>query len=125
MRLPSFLSLLSLLLLPALASAQFQFFDNFFQQQQQGGQQRQSSSQQNVPSDSAWYQQTYDSARCSNYLCPDTLACVHFPHHCPCAWPSVQDKVELGEGVRLCASKGGWKNAEVAAKVDLARKGWI
>ena len=46
-------------LLPTLTSAQFQFFDSFFsgqqQQQQQGGQERQ-----NVASDSAWYQKTWE-----------------------------------------------------------------
>jgi len=64
-------------------------------------------------------------ATCSNYLCPDTLACVHFPHHCPCAFPEVEDKVELGEGVRLCATKGGFKEGETLRKIELARKGLI
>lgn len=62
-------------------------------------------------------------ATCSNYLCPDTLACVHFPHHCPCAFPEVEDKVELADGIRVCASKGGFKEGETLRKIELARKG--
>lgn len=65
------------------------------------------------------------TAYCSNYLCPDTLACVHFPHHCPCPWPSHEDKFELGEGHRVCVSKGGFKAGEAARKVELARKGLL
>ncbi len=65
------------------------------------------------------------AATCSNYLCPDTLACVHFPHHCPCPFPEVEDKVELGEGIAVCVSKGGYKVGEAARKVELARKGLI
>ena len=49
-------------------------------------------------------------------------ACVHFPHHCPCAWPNHQEKFELGEGSRICVSKGGFKAGEAARKVELARK---
>lgn len=64
-------------------------------------------------------------AQCSHYLCPSTLACVHFPHHCPCAFPLVEDKVEIGEGIAVCASKGGFKAGEMARKVDLARKGLL
>jgi len=64
-------------------------------------------------------------ATCSNYLCPDTLACVHFPHHCPCAFPEVEDKVELDDGIRVCATKGGFKERETLRKIELARKGLI
>jgi len=35
----------------------------------------------------------------------------------------VEDKVELGEGIAICGSKGGWKEGEFARKVELARKG--
>ena len=65
------------------------------------------------------------AAHCSNYLCPGTLACVHFPHHCPCPFPAVEDKVELGEGSAICVSKGGWKEGEAARKIELARKGML
>lgn len=65
------------------------------------------------------------TAHCTNYLCPDTLACVHFPHHCPCPWPSHEDKVELADGQRICVSKGGYKAGEAARKVELARKGLL
>ena len=78
-----------------------------------------------MPSDSAWYQQNYDAARCTNYLCPDTLACVHFPHHCPCPHPAVEEKFELGEGRAVCVSKGGFKEGEAGRKIELARKGLI
>ncbi|EXJ91840.1 hypothetical protein A1O3_00390 [Capronia epimyces CBS 606.96] len=116
-------AILSLLLISAgLAAAQFQFFEQFFQ----GGQQAQGTQEkQNVPSDSSWYRQNWDGATCSNYLCPDTLACVHFPHHCPCPFPDVEEKVELGEGIAVCASKGGYKVGEAARKIELARKALI
>jgi hypothetical protein len=64
-------------------------------------------------------------ATCDKYLCPDTLACVHFPHHCPCPHPAVEDKFELGEGIAVCASKGGFKAGEAARKIELARKGLL
>ncbi|EXJ60483.1 hypothetical protein A1O7_04636 [Cladophialophora yegresii CBS 114405] len=111
------------LLLMGLASAQFQFFDQFFHgshQQQQAPQEKQ-----NVASDSSWYRSNWEGATCDKYLCPDTLACVHFPHHCPCPHPDVEDKVELGDGIAICASKGGFKAGEAARKVELARKGLL
>jgi hypothetical protein len=65
------------------------------------------------------------TAHCSNYLCPGTLSCVHFPHHCPCAFPDQEDKVELSDGSIVCASKGGFAAGEMARKVELARKGLL
>ena len=62
-------------------------------------------------------------AHCDKYLCPATLSCVDKPSHCPCAWPNQEDKIEMSESLALCASKGGWKEGEMARKVDLARKG--
>lgn len=53
------------------------------------------------------------------------LACVHFPHHCPCPFPANEDKFETGDGHRLCVSKGGFKAGEAARKVELARKGLL
>jgi hypothetical protein len=35
----------------------------------------------------------------------------------------TEDKVEFGEGVAMCGYKGGWKESELAKKVELARKG--
>ncbi|KAF2191811.1 hypothetical protein K469DRAFT_731978 [Zopfia rhizophila CBS 207.26] len=102
------------------SNAQFGFFDQMFGG---GGHQQQQQQQQNVRSDSSWYQSQYEGAHCSNYLCPGTLSCVHFPHHCPCAWDAVEDKVELGEGIAVCASKGGYKDGETIRKIELARKG--
>ncbi|KAF2448533.1 hypothetical protein P171DRAFT_481596 [Karstenula rhodostoma CBS 690.94] len=110
-------------LLVQTATAQFGFFDQMFGGQQQQHQQRQQ--QQNVRSDSSWYQAQYENAHCDKYLCPGTLSCVHFPHHCPCAWESVEDKVELGEGLAVCASKGGYKDGETLRKIELARKGLL
>ncbi|KAF1847715.1 long chronological lifespan protein 2 [Cucurbitaria berberidis CBS 394.84] len=104
------------------ANAQFGFFDQMFGGQQQQQQQQQA---QNVRSDSSWYQAQYEGAQCTHYLCPGTLSCVHFPHHCPCAWDSVEDKAELGEGIAICGSKGGWSEGEFAKKVQLARKGLL
>lgn len=137
--------LLSALLFPFTAQAQFQFFEQMFQGNQQQQQQQQP---QNVASDSSWYRQNYEAgelplkfstlqqclnvannsvfeARCSNYLCPGTLSCVHFPHHCPCPFPNTEDKIELGEGIAVCVSKGGFKAGEAARKIELARKGLL
>ncbi|KAI0805640.1 hypothetical protein GGR55DRAFT_690360 [Xylaria sp. FL0064] len=122
-----FLSTILLLLLAAftsLAQAQFNFFDQMFGGGGGGGQQQQQRPQ-NVPSDSSFYQNNFERMHCDNYLCPDTLACVHFPHHCPCAWPNNEDKFEMGEGHRICVSKGGFKDGEAARKVELARKGML
>ncbi|KAL8664544.1 MAG: hypothetical protein Q9202_002953 [Teloschistes flavicans] len=124
MLLPTILiSLFSSILLLPLASAQFQFFEQMFQGG--GHQHAQQQQPQNVASDSRWYQETYESAHCTNYLCPGTLSCVHFPHHCPCAFPAVEDKVELEEGSMVCVSKGGYKAGEAARKIELARKGLL
>ncbi|KAH8649625.1 hypothetical protein BGZ60DRAFT_462853 [Tricladium varicosporioides] len=120
-RIPTLPLLSALILLIGSAAAQFQFFEQMFNGQQQ--QQRQEP--QNVPSDSSWYQQNYENARCTNYLCPDTLACVHFPHHCPCAHDKYEEKFEIGEGKMICVSKGGFKEGEAARKVELARKGLL
>lgn len=65
------------------------------------------------------------TAPCDKYLCPGTLSCVHFPHHCPCPFPAVEDKFELGDGSAICVSKGGWKDGQAARKVELARKGLL
>ncbi|KAK8135611.1 Long chronological lifespan protein 2 [Apiospora sp. TS-2023a] len=119
----SLISMLLLALFSATASAQFGFFDQMFGGG--GARQQQQRQQQNVPSDSSLYQQNYDNYPCENYLCPDTLACVHFPHHCPCAFPANEDKFETGDGHRLCVSKGGFKAGEAARKVELARKGLL
>ncbi|KAE8829636.1 hypothetical protein PTNB73_06397 [Pyrenophora teres f. teres] len=121
--------LLTLLTTPTLA--QFGFFDQMFggnggQQQQQGHHHHHEQQEaQNVRSDSSWYQSQYEGAQCTHYLCPGTLSCVHFPHHCPCAWEAVEDKVELGDGVAICGSKGGWVAGEFEKKVEMARKGLL
>ena len=123
------LSLLILLLLPLAALGQFQFFEQMFGGGG-GGQPRAQHAQQQSPrgdvgSDSAWYRQVYGQARCSKYLCAATLSCVDKPAHCPCAWPAHEDKVELDDGLAVCASKGGFKAGEMARKVELARKGLL
>lgn len=120
-------------------------YSRFFEQMFNGGQQQQRHQQpQNVPSDSNWYQEHYNNgtsnivysalrgkranavaAPCDKYLCPGTLACVHFPHHCPCAHPIYEEKFELSEGKSICVSKGGFKAGEAARKVELARKGLL
>ncbi|GAB7364217.1 hypothetical protein MBLNU230_g4767t1 [Neophaeotheca triangularis] len=112
---------LLLALLPSLGAAQFQFFEQMFNQPG-GGHQNQP---QNAASDAAWYQQQYGNTRCDKYLCPQTLSCVHFPHHCPCAFPDVEEKVEFGDGSMACVSKGGFKQGESLRKVELARKGLL
>lgn len=65
------------------------------------------------------------TVHCDKYLCPSTLSCVHFPHHCPCAFPELEDKVELDDGSMICVSKGGYKAGEAARKIELARKGLL
>ncbi|KAJ5463237.1 hypothetical protein N7475_008181 [Penicillium sp. IBT 31633x] len=115
-------ALWALLLLVSVAQAQFNFFEQMFGG---GEQQRQQQRSQNAPSDSGRYQQMWSGAQCDNYLCPGTLACVHFPHHCPCPHPDVEEKVELGEGSAVCVSKGGFKEGEAARKIELARKGLL
>lgn len=140
MHLPALLTALFLFLLPV--SAQFQFFEQMFNQ---GGQQQQAQPQ-NMGSDSVWYQQQYEAGKsfslpphncvflplmlcftapCDKYLCPHTLSCVHFPHHCPCAFPDVEEKVEFGDGSMACVSKGGFKEGEALRKIELARKGLL
>ncbi|KAI0468079.1 hypothetical protein F4859DRAFT_224139 [Xylaria cf. heliscus] len=128
MHLTNPITLVLFALLTSLAQAQFGFFDQMFGgggQQQQQQQQQQQRQQQNGPSDSSLYQTNFERLHCDNYLCPDTLACVHFPHHCPCAWPAHEDKFEMGEGGRICVSRGGFKAGEAARKVELARKGML
>lgn len=68
---------------------------------------------------------TLVTATCDKYLCPDTLACVHFPHHCPCAFDAHEEKFELADGQRICVSRGGFKEGEAARKIELARKGLL
>ncbi|KAJ5145863.1 uncharacterized protein N7515_000427 [Penicillium bovifimosum] len=114
-------ALWALLLIVSVAQAQFNFFDQMFGGGEQ--QQRQQQRSQQAASDSSRYQQMWAGAQCDNYLCPGTLACVHFPHHCPCPHPDVEEKVELGEGSAICVSKGGFKEGEAARKIELARKG--
>ncbi|MCJ1324361.1 Long chronological lifespan protein 2 [Thelotrema lepadinum] len=122
-------SLLALLtLLPPGTNAQFgNIFEQMFGGSSGGGggaQFQQSQPQrQNVGSDSSWYRGNWENAHCDKYLCPATLSCVDKPSHCPCAWPNQEDKIEMSESLALCASKGGWKEGEMARKVDLARKG--
>lgn len=142
--------LLTLILsLSTLASAQFGFFDQMFGNQEEHGHQQQQQ-QRNNPSDAGQYRGRFEQctiqsgkthvftrvitfdcfiltclAVCDKYLCPDSLACVHFPHHCPCIWDGQEDKFELGEGKRICISKGGFKDGEAARKLELARKGLL
>ncbi|KAF4120656.1 component of the endoplasmic reticulum- associated degradation (ERAD) pathway [Geosmithia morbida] len=117
--------LFALFALLTVANAQFgNLFDQMFGQGEESGQQ-QGRRAANNPSDAAQYRQRYEQSSCDKYLCPDTLACVHFPHHCPCAWDSHEDKYELSEGRKLCVSKGGFKPDEAARKIELARKGLL
>ncbi|KAI6249280.1 Long chronological lifespan protein 2 [Erysiphe necator] len=119
-------SFIALFFFTLLAFAQFHFFEQMFEGHHGHQQSHQNYHKpQNSRSDSSWYQQNYEEAYCSNYLCPDTLACVHFPHHCPCPHPKFEDKVELGDGKAVCISKGGFKAGEAARKVELARKGLL
>ncbi|KAI1505793.1 hypothetical protein F5X99DRAFT_415841 [Biscogniauxia marginata] len=117
--------LLLTFLFSSIASAQFGFFEQMFGGSGGGHAHQEQQRPQNVPSDSAIYRSNFDRMHCDNYLCPDTLACVHFPHHCPCPWPSNEDKFEMGDGSRICVSKGGFKAGEAARKVELARKGML
>lgn len=118
--------LVAFLSLLGLAAAQFDFFQQMFGGGGGGGANANGQQQpQQNPSDASLYHSRYDQSVCNRYLCPDTLACVHFPHHCPCAWDGHEDKFELADGLRVCASKGGFRAGEAARKVDLARKGLL
>ncbi|KAF8472028.1 hypothetical protein BDZ91DRAFT_632283, partial [Kalaharituber pfeilii] len=85
---------------PLLTAAQFgQFFEQMFSggsgarhqhQRHPGG-----GEQQNVPSDADWYRSNYESATCSDYLCPSTLSCVTSPSYCPCAFPDHEERFIL------------------------------
>ncbi|KAI9791616.1 MAG: Long chronological lifespan protein 2 [Peltula sp. TS41687] len=110
-------------LLPPLALGQFhQFFEHMFQHHDEAHQaahqqaHQQAQQQRNVPSDSNWYRQNYENG---------TLACVHFPHHCPCAFPDVEEKFELADGSAICVSKGGSREDQAKRKVEMVRKGWL
>ncbi|KAH2331230.1 hypothetical protein KXV29_006407 [Aspergillus fumigatus] len=105
----------ALLFLASVAQAHFQFFEHMFGG---GHQEHHQQNTQNSASNSARYQQLWEGTNCNKYLCPGTLACVDFPHHCPCAHPNVEDKVELGEGSAVCISKGGYKPGEAARKIE-------
>ncbi|KAI5799194.1 hypothetical protein DFH27DRAFT_559947 [Peziza echinospora] len=147
---PRLLTLTLLLLLPLLAHAQFgQFFEHMFSgggsnsHGQQGGgghSQRHHQQPDDVASDSSWYRQTYERAHCSKYLCPATLSCVDKPTHCPCAFPSHEEKFELHDSGRaICLSKSigqeKWESvrdslargelSDTARKVRLARLGLL
>jgi hypothetical protein len=37
----------------------------------------------------------------------------------------VEEKFELGDGIAVCVSKGGYKAGETARKIELARKGLL
>ncbi|RDA90240.1 hypothetical protein CP533_6862 [Ophiocordyceps camponoti-saundersi (nom. inval.)] len=120
---------LILLSLFSLAAADFGFFEQMFGGGGGGGggghDHSSHGQQRHNPSDASLYHSAYASSSCDRFLCPDTLACVHFAHHCPCAWDANEDKFELADGKRICISKGGFKPGEAARKVELARKGLL
>ncbi|CCU79091.1 unnamed protein product [Blumeria hordei] len=103
------------------SNAQFEFFEQMFSNHHE----QQHHQPQNSPPDSAGYQTAYDDTYCTNYLCPDTLACVESPNNCPCPHPRVEEKFVIGEGKYVCISKGGFKPGEAARKLELARKGLL
>ncbi|KAG5982468.1 Long chronological lifespan protein 2 [Claviceps digitariae] len=121
--------LITLLSLFSLATAQFGFFDQMFGGHDGGHSHHHHhhhhQQPQNNPSDASHYQGQFEQSICDKYLCPDTLACVHFPHHCPCAWDAHEEKFELGEGKRVCISSGGFKPTDAARKMELVRKGLL
>ncbi|KAG6032664.1 Long chronological lifespan protein 2 [Claviceps citrina] len=118
--------LIAFLSLFSLATAQFGFFDQMFGGHNEGhGHHQHHQQPQNNPSDASHYTSQFEQSVCDKYLCPDTLACVHFPHHCPCAWDAHEEKFEMGEGKRICISRGGFQAGEAARKVELARKGLL
>ncbi|KAL6849097.1 Long chronological lifespan protein 2 [Amphichorda felina] len=118
--------LIALLSLLAVANAQFGgFFDQMFGSDDGHAGHGRGHHSSNSPSDASHYRHRYESSVCDRYLCPDTLACVHFPHHCPCAWDAHEDKFELGEGKKVCVSRGGFKPTDASRKIELARKGLL
>ncbi|KAI0089108.1 hypothetical protein BDY19DRAFT_993340 [Irpex rosettiformis] len=65
------------------ALSQFQFFEQMFGQGQHPGH------QQRQPNHAPQWAAQADAVPCSNYLCPETLACVPNPSQCPC--PNAED----------------------------------
>ncbi|KAF8351604.1 hypothetical protein F5887DRAFT_215238 [Amanita rubescens] len=107
-------SLVILLPLAGIASAQFQFFDSMFghpQQQQHHHQQRTGAEQ---------YAALVDEVSCPGYLCPVTLDCVENPTYCPCPdeedvkciIPDI-DSHRPGDGTVVCV-----RGAHGCAQVD-------
>ena len=68
------LILILLSFLAPFTQAQFQFFEQMFQG---GGQQHQQQHAQNVPSDSKWYQETYEQGKKSFPKLPPTSLDTH------------------------------------------------
>ncbi|CAH2354371.1 long chronological lifespan protein 2 [[Candida] railenensis] len=86
-----------ILILPFLVGlANASIFDFFQNQFHTGGQQEQQ------PED---FEQKILNSQCSNYICPDTSACVSSPNDCPCAFPNSQLRCVLPDAKYMCISK--------------------
>ncbi|KAK9472829.1 uncharacterized protein V1510DRAFT_416183 [Dipodascopsis tothii] len=108
-------ALLVLALFPMLAAAQFEFFEHMF-----GGDGGHGGG--HSPDAREWFERNYEDAECTDYLCPDTLACVKKPVDCPCLFPRSEEKCILPDKSNyVCISKDG----RGCAFVDKAWKGEV
>ncbi|WFD32345.1 Long chronological lifespan protein 2 [Malassezia sp. CBS 17886] len=48
--------------------------------------------------DASWFRERVKNAKCDEYLCKDTLACVDAPQRCPCPF-AEQTRCEIGDAV--------------------------
>ncbi|WFD47980.1 Long chronological lifespan protein 2 [Malassezia furfur] len=46
--------------------------------------------------DASWFQERVRNAKCNEYLCSDTLACVSEPSECPCPY-AEQTRCKVGD----------------------------
>ncbi|ESX01406.1 hypothetical protein HPODL_05169 [Ogataea parapolymorpha DL-1] len=51
------------------------------------------------------YQSKQLNTDCSQYLCPETFACVASPVDCPCPFPDSQEKCVLDKKNYVCIAK--------------------
>ena len=80
-----------------MGAAHAQFFQHLFQQDGFGSffHHDQEAEAHNV-GDATWFQDRVRHAKCSTYLCGDTLACVETPNECPCPYKE-QKRCAVGD----------------------------
>ncbi|SCU90230.1 LADA_0F02652g1_1 [Lachancea dasiensis] len=69
------------------------------------------------------YEDQFLNNACTDYLCPDTLACVKSAGDCPCPFPKSQLRCVLPDGQYMCISKPATQDAALNAVYDDPAKG--